>query len=329
MSKTRVYCALSGFFFLLFATVISASAAPRLTTSSEIDEKFITYTDSRFDFSVQYPETWQIIPRDDTNPNALGGLVTFVPSNLTEQSRSIPEYQDPHDEVPQIVIGLYLAELEVNQSLYEWTEKYDAVSNDFDESLMIRQTRQVYRINKSPAVYESGISPLTPYQFTNLSHGKTVWFIWTNITPSQEDPYSTVYENIVKSFQFGENSPTRLKQVYGESFEPLKLSDTQSEENVNQSLALSNKWNPINSIPSSSILALGSSWKSPVLKQTNGNPRNVRCGSEAHNDNKNGTYSKYAADIGVSEYTNVYAAMGGTVSFAGWAFNGYGNLLTL
>jgi len=62
MSKTRVYCALSGFFFLLFATVISASAAPRLTTSSEIDEKFITYTDSRFDFSVQYPETWQIIP---------------------------------------------------------------------------------------------------------------------------------------------------------------------------------------------------------------------------------------------------------------------------
>lgn len=76
-------------------------------------------------------------------------------------------------------------------------------------------------------------------------------------------------------------------------------------------------------------MALGSDWKSPVKNSTNGIPRNVRCGSEAHNNNTGGTYSKHAADIGVGNLTSVYAAMGGTVTFSGWANNGYGNLITV
>lgn len=323
--------AISVFMALVFAvtSVAATSDKPSFKGAVSGDTEWATYIDPRFDFSVEYPTNWYVMPRDDSNSEARSGLLMFVPSEVIEHETATEESHNPHEEVPQVIIGLYLAEQEADQSLQEWTEQYEAASNDFSEALMRRQPRRTLNINGANAVREEGVSPLTTYQFTNLVHGRTVWFIWTNITSLAEDPYSSVYEEMLESFRFGRNTPTNLKQVYGDTFQPLRLSNLSTENiPVNRNLDLQTGINTTNLENFSSISVLSSAWKSPVLNGPSG-PRNVRCGSEQHNNDPGGSYSKHAADIGVGSLTNVYAAMGGTVTFAGWANNGYGNLITV
>lgn len=316
----------------MFAVTSVAATSDKLSFKAALSENtgWATYTDPRFDFSLEYPANWQVIPRDDSNPQALSGLLTFVPHDVTKQEGNGGENHDAHEEVPQVIIGLYLSEQEADQTLDRWTERYEAMSNDFDEELMRRQSRRVFEINRANAVHEEGVSPLTTYQFTNLAHGKTVWFIWTNITSSAEDPYSSVYDHMVESFVFGRNTPTNLRQVYGDTFKSLRVVEAPTENGSgNRNFELETRVDAASLENFPSILALSSSWKSPVKFGPNGVARNVRCGSEAHNNNFGGTYSKHAADIGVGYLTSVYAAMGGTVTFSGWANNGYGNLIKI
>lgn len=122
-----------------------------------------------------------------------------------------------------MVVGLYLAELEAGQSLSEWTDLYESLGYDSDEALVQRRPRKVIRVKGVTAVHEEGVSLVTPYQFTNLTHGRTVWFIWTNIPSGSEAPDSSVYRKMVRSFRFGKNAPSTLQEVYGFDFEPLNL----------------------------------------------------------------------------------------------------------
>lgn len=90
------------------------------------------YQDPRFDFSLEYPATWEMIPRDD-GPQAIGSVLTLMsPSQLDAHTNST---HDPHDGLPHIVVGLYLVEREPNQRLAEWTEGYEEYSSIEDEEV--------------------------------------------------------------------------------------------------------------------------------------------------------------------------------------------------
>lgn len=59
-------------------TVASVAAAPAPVSVAQAETEWLTYTDPRFDFTVEYPADWQIIPRDDSDVRAMSGFVTFV-----------------------------------------------------------------------------------------------------------------------------------------------------------------------------------------------------------------------------------------------------------
>lgn len=289
---------------------------PIASNLPDIPQEWVVYQDTRFGFSLEYPANWYIMPRDDSDPEGTSGVLMFTPIN-PDVSLSDDEYHDPHDADPYIAVGLYLAELEQGQSLAEWTGLYQEASKSFDDGEIQNSPLETLRISRADAVQQKGVSPITEYQFTNISHGNTVWFIWTNISDSENNPYSSAYNRMVNSFRFGRNTPTRLSDVYGSDFQPLRLGE-ESPSGVFDNQA-TGSWHSteVGGIKGLQILALGSNWKSPVVGMYN-----VQCGSPFHTG-----IATWAADVGTPFNTSVYAAYSGNVFFAGWDTTGYGNLI--
>ena len=307
---------------LLTASLLLFSMASQVTASNQSNSylneadvsQWIAYEDARFSFSLEYPADWYVMPRDDSDPEAMSGVLMFTPVN-PNTTLSTDEYHDSHKADPYIAIGLYLAELEPGQPLTEWTELYQEASKSFDDEEIQNTPLETLRINQSDAVQQKGISPITEYKFTNISHGYTVWFIWTNISDS-DSLYSSIYNHMVNSFRFGKDSPTRLSDIYGSDFQPLRLGE-ESPTNINNQT--NRFWHSTETKESKGlqILALGSNWKSPVVGWYN-----VQCGSPWHTGK-----AEFAADVGTPMNTSVYTAYSGNVFFAGWNNDGYGNLI--
>ena len=289
--------------------------------------RWLRYVDTRFDFSIRYPADWQVIPRDDSDPMAVSGLLRFVPSSALEEAALTDGEADPHDLVPQVIVTHYLAELESDQSLSEWTEMYESLDHESGGAPIQRQPRRVFRVRGAPAVHEEGVSPLTAYQFTNLAHESMVWDIWTNIPSTAA--YASIYEQMVRSFRFGRNSPINLREAYGSGFVPVDMDELlriNLEDQVTDEQSFNDDEEPQRIDPVTNDLT--NTWYSPVLKTTSGALRTVKCGSTAHSSSSTGS-TYYAADISVADHTSVWNAKVGTVTFAGLKNNGYGNLVTV
>lgn len=319
---------------LLVVVILSMLLTASVSVSTQADApkagtvRWLTYVDPRFDFSIKYPSDWQVIPRDDSDPNVVSGLLRFVPTKALEERAALDEGRvDPHDLIPQVIIGHYLAELEDDQSLSEWTEMYESLSRESDRAAIQQQPRRTFWIRGAPAVSEEGVSPLTTYRFTNVAHHNMVWDIWTNI-PST-DPYAIIYDRIVRSIRFRPNSPTNLHEAYGSEFVPMDMEEVLRINSVDQ---VADPQNLVDKNerqgPGNVINDLSNTWHSPVLKTSPGALRTVRCGSTAHSSTTAGS-SYYAADISVADHTSVWNAKAGTVTFAGAKNNGYGNLVTV
>jgi len=285
--------------------------------------RWLTYVDPRFHFSVRYPSNWQVIPRDDSDPDAVSGLLIFMP--LLESQEVDVANAEPHDPGPHIIIVPYLMELEAGQSLSEWTDLYESLGHDSDTVAIQRQPRRVFRIRGAQAVYEEGVSPLTTYQFTNVAHGNVVWDIWTNI--SSIDPSAQVYNRMVRSFRFGPNSPNNLREAYGENFVPTDIDEAVRIDTQAQSTDALGRDGELPGVEIG-IRALTSTWKAPVRKLHNGGSQwDVRCGSRDHDDVN--TYASLAVDVYMPSSTPIYNAKLGTVRFAGFSNDGYGNLIRI
>ena len=96
-------------FVLLAMLVVTATRVAQANSSVE-KVRWLTYTDPRYGFSIEYPAEWIVIPRDD---RGVGGTVSF---------RSL-------DSPFKVEIGLYLAERTLNTPLEDWTDQYDAAAN--------------------------------------------------------------------------------------------------------------------------------------------------------------------------------------------------------
>src|SRR5690606_8240857 len=88
------------FLVLLLAMTISVSAQVQPDSVQANSVEWLTYVDPRFDFSIKYPSNWQVIPRDDSDPNALSGLLVFAPVAVSDNVGS--DNGDPHQLGPHI-----------------------------------------------------------------------------------------------------------------------------------------------------------------------------------------------------------------------------------
>ncbi len=306
---------------LVVSVTVSAQAQPASQEARSV--RWLTYVDPRFDFSIRYPSDWQVIPRDDSDPNVVSGTLVFAPIPLLGANT---EAADPNEAGPHIVIVPYLAMLKDGQSLREWTELYESIGYSSDQAATQRQPRREFRLNRAPAVREEGVSPLTTYQFTNIAHKNIVWSVWTNI-PSI-DPLTSVYDRMVRSFRFGRKAPANLNEAYGSNFTPMDLEQvTEIEAGLQQSGIL--EWG-IGEQPEfdPGTMSLNTTWQAPVKKSSNGgNQFTATCGSDKHDDI--GTFASFAVDILMPINKPVFNAKYGTVTFAGWDPYGYGNLIRI
>lgn len=280
---------------VLVAVLSSVGLQAEASTNTGIGKiLWQTYIDPRYDFSLEYPAGWTVIPRDDQE-DSYGGVLTFA---------------DPASET-QIVIGLYTLERSEGQSLAEWTEFYQEESTTFKPSeIKIEKTETIplAAAGNVQAHAVVGISPLTGFQFTNIPRGRTVWFIWTNGDVST----TAIYARVRASFKFGPNTPSTLKDAFGPIFQPKPRHPLKS------STARSGNKNLL--IPSFVVGLPDTSWKVPT---PGGNVSyTVNCGSSFHT----GT-AAYATDVSMVTNTKVYSAKRSWVDFAGWDNTGYGNLM--
>ncbi len=309
MSKTQM--------IVLLSTVLLLGFLPQQNlgqTSNETQVGWMTYSDSRFDFSIQYPADWYILSRDDSNPSATSSVVTFT--SIDPSAKDAKEDQDIHEiNGVQFVVGHYLAEFKSDHNISDWTDAYETVSNSASPEEVYRHYEKTDKsVDSENALSVKGESVLLEFQVTNVPHGEIVWFIWSNIGDSAKDEQKTLYDQVVASFSFGENTPKSLPEIYGDDFKPQPL----EPRNATSILDL-------DSIPSATINlpSPASNWKAPIAS---GNQYDVNCGSSFHIDDENHKYSRYAADIAMYK-DDVKSSHMSWVDFAGWANGGWGNLV--
>lgn len=294
---------------LLFALVVATNAtafeSETLITATSESEWF-HYIDPRFDFSIEYPADWVLRPRED-RPEALGERLVLSKPSIENSDTSI--------QAINIEIGLYLVERNPSQDIAQWSTVYDEHHDEFapgkvfilDTDTRSRTDREVF--------YKEAVSPLTPYTYINVPHGRVVWFIWMNSTDDQDNE---ILGEIANSISFGKHSPRTLKQAYGNNFTPQPLVPLNNEN--------------FNSIWNSQFLPVSanlSNYRVPVNVSAN-----IKCG-DRNAETCNGTHSpavhtgaSHAIDISVS-YKNVYAAASSTYYSAQQSNTGYGNVVKL
>lgn len=270
------------------------------------NDEWSIYVDPRFHFSIKYPASWVVIPRDDSDPSAMSGVVTFAsvsPSTNPDKAAYAKE--------PKFVVGHYLAEFESHHSLSDWTDAYETVSNGIAPEIIYgRYEKSTINVNNKEALSVIGESAITEFRVTNVPHGEVVWFIWTNISGTTETTEKSIYDQAAASFTLSENSPKSLESIYGVDFKPQSLRLRRSS---------SKSYSPAGTVS----LPSASTWIAPIAT---GNQYDINCGSSQHVDDEAHKYSRYAADIEMY-LAPVKSSKTSWVDFAGWASGGWGNLV--
>ncbi len=205
------------FIRVLLLTVILIIIYPDYALGQEQDVtnlQWLTYADSRFDFTIQYPMNWTVQPRSD-EPGTMGEVLTFHSPSL------------PNGQMYDIVVGQYLYSIRASESLSEWTDRYNQKAGDVFDSLTSSSLRKNIQVDNSEALFIRGAS-LTEFQSTNIRRGETVWFIWTNIRNSTDVMQLQIYEHMLASLKFGPQSPLTLSDISRSKFrdEPAHLPTT-------------------------------------------------------------------------------------------------------
>lgn len=81
--------------FMIVVISVISQILP-LEVSAKSDDDWLLYQDPRFDFSIQYPAGYQIVPRNDTNLDAMGTVLTF---NLQERNKQKSSHWPPFGRI--------------------------------------------------------------------------------------------------------------------------------------------------------------------------------------------------------------------------------------
>lgn len=278
------------FVVLLVALSSVTVAAQKLNFEAKAnkDEKRLLYTDPRFDFSLEYPSSYLVEPRDD---ELAGSVLTFH----QDYSITVEEHEDSHEEhkvSARLVVGMYHVEWTGAETIEQWTSKYYELfglenSSDRSEAISIKN------VDGNQSLKVTDQSSEATYQFVNIPRGEIVWFVWAN-----GEVNATVFDEVVNSIKFGPDSPQTLKDVYGASFTPFSIDGNESAKNQTLTKPMY--------VPSYIRVPLAG---------------DASCNSAAHTNN-----SAWAIDVAINTGTSAYASQEGSV-FYGWYPTTWGNLL--
>lgn len=309
VTKRKVISLFSVILVLLSLVTVALAADvtddSKQVTATQSDIEWASYIDPRFDFTIDYPASWHVVPRDDSF--GVGATLAFT---LVDPERT-EEFSHLHDAPPKVEIGMYTVawserESLPGKSLKEWIDEYNNLSQESNASInRVRQSRRI-QVGQREALYEEG-KDISDFRYTIIPRGDIVWFIWSNV---EEESNIIVYDQMVSSFQFGKKTPNTLQEAYGESFKPFPLRRAETSVASQYSSGLKRF---------TDIYALSSSWRVPL----NGGPWQATCKSSYHNNNQ----SKYARDVARPAWTEVRAAQQGNVTFGGWHNYGFGLLV--
>jgi len=165
---------------------VTPTPVPSTPTPTELTDslEWKIYSDPKFGFTLEYPATWIIIPRED-KPGTFGEVLAF--SYATSS----------------IVISQYNKSISATDSLSEWTDKYNAEASMSSPDQIKTIVRQSSVVNGSEALFIRGASPEGEYQYTNIRRGEAVWFFWANFGEKADEINLKIYEHMLNSFKFG------------------------------------------------------------------------------------------------------------------------------
>lgn len=298
---------------LLLVMTVSVSAQANTDVAPAQSAQWLTYVDPIFGFSIEYPADWQVVPRNDAS--GIGGTLSFFARNTNLEG------EDLHDSAVKVEIGIYPVPwsdrvLLPDRSLRAWVEQYNQISNVPGIEPVVEEARYM-RVSGRRAFYQEGHG-YSPYAYVSVPRGDVVWFIWSN---AEKADNLADFNRMLRSFRFSRLTPMTLQKALGNDFKPSRLSSRGFSSGS------------IGDSGNSSISPMvSSSWTSPLR----GSNLTTTCNSAAHGPNYGGTNqgkSEYAIDVagaGIVEWvTPVYASRQGTIRFAGWNTNGFGNLVKL
>ncbi|MCB8935924.1 MAG: M23 family metallopeptidase [Anaerolineae bacterium] len=300
---------------LVVSVTVSAQAQPASQEAGSV--RWLTYVDPRFDFSIRYPSDWVVIPRNDAY--GVGATVSFHSksgTSITDES-----IVDLHDASAKVEIGMYMVpwsqrEILTDKSLRGWVNQYNQLSQVPGVGSKPEESRYI-RVGGQRGLRETG-QGFSKYRYVSIPRGDVVWFIWSNAN-SKDDRLR--FDRMVSTFKFGESTPATLQDVFGDDFRPSQLIGQQDSSGLD---VVSNESGNLSILP-----LVDSAWKSPLR----GSNLAATCNASTHSPDYGGTgqgKSKYAIDVGGTEWvTQVYASRQGTIRFAGWNTNGFGNLVKL
>lgn len=286
----------------LLLVIIIATGLFALTQNADAQVGWQTFTDPRYDFTVQYPQEWTVIPRPrDDDPEVYGGVVKLVPPERLQGATPA-----------KIQIGLRTIPLKPAESLTQWFDGFIAISEPFypsDFNILSQQFIPFPTADGGQAFLVTGVTPLTEFMSVEIPRGEGIWYLWTNMDLTNQADFLA----IANSFQFGEDTPFTLEDAFGPVYNPVPRGVDKSQTTTKFKLVRVG-------LRTASLPAyLPAYWYAPV---PSGTTYNVQCGSGAHTGAE-----YYSADIQVGNGTAVYNTHQSWVDFAGDTMGGYGILV--
>lgn len=201
-----------------------------------------------------------------------------------------------------------------------WSQLYDTYNGVLDSSrLLLLNDRETVHNNRTVFSREA-ISPLTPYTYFHVPHGRTVWYVWMN---SIEPEYKAILEQVVLSMKFGSHTPTALKEAYGSNFDPMPLQPKPMNSARELPVVWGDLFPPI-------IASIANDYITPVAvtEQINCGHNNAPvCPNGTHGPQHYGAENAIDIDVGIG--TNVRSSATSTLYSANWSNDGYGNHVVL
>ncbi len=274
--------------------VVPGRTVQGLSAGSSGKAGWSTYADTRYDFAVEYPSDWYVVPRRDA-PGWYGEVLTF--SNLPSPRQGVAAH------ATVVNVGFYLVEIEPGQQLADWAELYDKRANE-------GSVAQAEAIGRASIAAPQGQGLLSTYRSSECDtrvaqtvNGSLVWFVWSNANGSELE----VFKHAVSTLRFGPRSPHSLRAAYGEAFQPFRLTERALPGTT--------------ASPMSEPPPEGQGFRLPFTgwRYVTQGPT---CGTHT------GGYLE-AIDYGLAEGENVKSTGDGTVYFAGWANDCGGNTVSI
>lgn len=160
-----------------------------MITPPPVVQNWLEYENA--DFSIAYPESWKPARTFDYDPQVPTRVWVFSGKTNKEQNT-----------IPAVNIGVRSGEIETNESLMQWSihqALHSQATSEFEDlEVSVEKEGEVGGLE---AVFATGRSSLTEFQYVNIRCNDLVWFIWSTIGKTSSIDLQQTYNKMIDSFK--------------------------------------------------------------------------------------------------------------------------------